>query len=42
MQGEEDSHLTAFTVENNKYERNKVPFGFVSAQGYFSRVINDH
>ena len=36
----EDRHKTAFTFNNSKYEFQRVPFGLVSAPGYFSRVIN--
>ena len=36
-----DQHKTAFTINNTKFEYARVPFGLVSAPGYFSRVINE-
>ena len=32
---------TAFTVNASKFEWNRVPFGLVSAPGYFCRIINE-
>ena len=37
----DDREKTAFTVNNSKYEFQRVPFGLTGAPGYFSRIIND-
>ena len=36
-----DREKTAFTVQNTKYQYQRVPFGLTSAPGYFSRVVNE-
>ena len=37
----EDQHKTAFTINNKKFEYNRIPFGLVSAPMFFSRIISD-
>ena len=34
-------HLTAFTVNNTKYQYNRVPFGLQASPGFFARIINN-